>query len=454
MMTFHILRLVTMILVVGMVKLDDHAADALSMMNVLCNRRDYLSNAAAAAMATTSSIWLPPLGIANAADAAIEKLPSLLPIAYEPSVTRPQAGRSFFPTLTPPFFQRATVRYNLECSSNDRGDGNNRMWAFEQLLTFVNVTATIRCTVVRLSNDEDLWVHSPQWPTGEFCALLDELPGTVRHVVLPCNALEHKAPMSAFLSRYPDASVWIAPGQYGPFGECGRIYEGSKTSRTMNYRVDGVLSQDSPRPPWADEFDMATLYIDLPENAGPVTEVAFCHRPTKTLIATDAVVYIPSQLPNPYIFETYFGAEAVRDPYFWPKTVLQSVFLPLRFDNTKSVSGYPGFDAIADRLVRAPILRGFNDARGRDETVQWIDQIAQWDFNRIVTSHFVSPISASPQDFRNAFQYLAADFNDLYADRLPPITCQDWSLLDGLNDVIAKYKLGAPASFDYKRGCK
>jgi hypothetical protein len=431
-----------------MVILDDNtAADALSMMNGLWNRRDYLLSSAASSMS-----WLLPQH--DEANAAIEKkLPSLLPVAYEPGVTRPQAGRYFFPALTPPFFHRATMRYNLECSNNDNNsDVNNRIWALEQLLTFVNVTATIRCTVVRLSNG-DLWVHSPQMPTGEFCALLEEIPGTVRHVVLPCNALEHKAPMSEFHSRYPDASVWIAPGQYGPFGECGRMYEGSKTSRTMKYRVDGVLSQDSPPPPWADEFDMATLYIELPENAGPVTEVAFCHRPTKTLIATDAVVYIPSQLPNPYIFETYFGAEAVRDPYFWPKTVLQSVFLPLRFESTNSVSGYPGFDAIADRLIRAPILRGFNDARGRDETVQWIDKIAQWDFNSIVTSHFVSPISATPQDFQNAFLYLAADFNDNFGVRLPPISCQDWELLDGLNDVIAKYKLGAPASFDYKRGC-
>ena len=55
-----------------------------------------------------------------------------------------------------------------------------------------------------------------EWPTGEFCALLDEL-GPVGHVVLPCVALEHKAPLKAFTKRYPSASVWGAPGQYGSY---------------------------------------------------------------------------------------------------------------------------------------------------------------------------------------------------------------------------------------------
>ena len=27
--------------------------------------------------------------------------------------------------------------------------------------------------------------------------------------------------MKAFASKYPKASVWVTPGQYGPFGTCG-----------------------------------------------------------------------------------------------------------------------------------------------------------------------------------------------------------------------------------------
>jgi hypothetical protein len=90
------------------------------------------------------------------------KLPTTLPFQHQNTrilvyssnlATAPQSGRTFFPTLTPPFFNRAIYRYKL---------GRNA-WALEQLLTFVNVTATIRTNVTLLESG-GLWVHSPQWP--------------------------------------------------------------------------------------------------------------------------------------------------------------------------------------------------------------------------------------------------------------------------------------------------
>lgn len=150
----------------------------------------------------------------------------------------------------------------------------------------------MRTIVVKLG-DGGLWVNGPQWPTGEFCKLLDDL-GTVKHVVLPTVALEHKAPLKAFTQRYPSASVWITPGQYGPFGTCDLDLASAK----MGYRVDGVFpvgapTASDPVPAWAAEFDFRTLYINFPENAGPVAETAFYHRPSKSLITTDSVIYIP-----------------------------------------------------------------------------------------------------------------------------------------------------------------
>ena len=75
--------------------------------------------------------------------------------------TNPTAGQFCFPALTPPFNKRATYRYTLGRST----------WAFEQLLTFSNVTATIRSDVIKLESG-GLWINSPQFPTGELCALL------------------------------------------------------------------------------------------------------------------------------------------------------------------------------------------------------------------------------------------------------------------------------------------
>lgn len=378
--------------------------------------------------------------------------PYLMPEYFDnPPETAPAYGRFFFPTITPPFINRATYRYTL---------GRN-MWALEQLLAFANVTATIRTTVVRLK-DGTLWVHSPQYPTGEFCKLLDDL-GSVKHVVLPCNALEHKAPMQAFVNKYKSTieSVWIAPGQYGPFGSSGEsIKEGNVG---MGYRVDGILGDSTeasrgeanqqPQPPWADEFDFQTLLVSLPQNAGPVSEVVFCHKPTTTLIVTDALVYIPDRPAE--IFRTYFDSSKIYDDqFFWPKTVLQSVFLPLRV--VENV--YPGYNAIVNRLVRAPILRAFNDARAPEATRTWIGKLSANKFDRIVTSHFVSPIAATPRDVQDAFGYLQRPKDKVNRageenSRLPPIACEDWELLDGLNQVIANNKLGAPTVFDVRQDC-
>eukprot|EP00978_Attheya_sp_CCMP212_P045737 scaffold358780_cov63-Attheya_sp.AAC.1 len=207
-------------------------------------------------------------------------------------------------------------------------------------------------------------------------------------------------------------------------------------------------------PSWANEFDICTLYADLPENAGPVSEVVFCHRPTKTLIATDAVVFIPSKAPS--IFGTYFDSSQVQQDDFWPKTVLQSVFLPLRTEDTggdvDALIGsyhYPGFQALEGRLSRAPILRAFTDARDPDAVRKWIRQVSNYDFNRILTSHFASPIAAIPQDFVDAFSYLNGQ-----TQNLPKIACQDWQLLNGLNQFIDQNKLGAPVVFDFQQGCQ
>jgi len=357
--------------------------------------------------------------------------------------------RSYFPALTPPFWNRATIQYDL---------GRNA-WALEQLLAFANVTATIRCNVIRLKTG-GLWVHSPQWPTGEFCSMLDDIGGPVEHVVLPCNAFEHKAPIKAFLKKYPNAQVWIAPGQYGPLGTCGTSLADTPA---MGYRVDGILGDTIP--PWADEFDIATLYVDLPRNAGPCSEVAFCHRPTKTLVSTDAVVYVPRQPPS-NLLSTYFDSDTLQQPNFWPKSVLQSVFLPLRGEtDANSNVFYPGYEALADRLVRAPILRAVVDARAPNAVRDWIleqttpvttdDGIHKWDYDRIITSHFASPVAATPADVRACFAYLLEDdIVKLQSDtKLPPIACQDWELLDSINQFIAEYNAGEPAVFDFQRGC-
>ena len=73
----------------------------------------------------------------------------------------------------------------------------------------------------------------------------------------------------------------------------------------------------------------------------------------------------------PPIFRTYFDDATVDATDFWPKTVLQAVFLPLRQRNGESdVTRWPGYSAVQGKLLRAPILRAFADARAPDAVVR------------------------------------------------------------------------------------
>ena len=58
-----------------------------------------------------------------------------------------------------------------------------------------------------------------------------------------------------------------------------------------------------------------------------------------------------------------FDAAAVADADFWPKSVLQAVFLPLR---QGSDGKWPGYERIQGRLLRAPILRAVNRAHAAE----------------------------------------------------------------------------------------
>ena len=153
--------------------------------------------------------------------------------------------------------------------------------------------------------------------------------------------------------------------------------------------------------------------------------------------------------------DSYFDEKTISQPDFWAKSVIQAVFLPLREDPTApsadTAKRWPGYGSVEGRLLRAPILRAFADARAPEEVREWVKSISEWPFERILTAHFASPIKATPSDFAAAFSYL----DDPQPDEkiMEKIACEDWKLLDGLNDLIETNKLGAPVKFDFKPGC-
>ena len=171
-----------------------------------------------------------------------------------------------------------------------------------------------------------------------------------------------------------------------------------------------------------------------------MAETAFFHRPTKSLVTTDAVVYVPDEPPP--IFGTYFGKKDLGDPSFWPKSVIQAVFLPLREDggaDAASAARWPGYASVRGRLLRAPILR-VRRARPPRCAVG------------VISSRWTST-ACSPRTRRGGGVPATPPRSHASARRPTRRSCADWALLDGLNELIDTNKLGAPVKFDFKAGC-
>lgn len=119
----------------------------------------------------------------------------------------------------------------------------------------------VRMLVVRLP-DGALWLHSPLEIDEALAGALAEL-GPVRHIVAP-NKLHHFF-LAAASARYPDATVWAAPG--------------------LRDKVDGLpagptLTQNPA--PWAEHIALFPL-----EGVAWMNEVMFLHRASGTAVATD-----------------------------------------------------------------------------------------------------------------------------------------------------------------------
>lgn len=135
-------------------------------------------------------------------------------------------------------------------------------------LNAAGLTVPIRMTVVRLASG-DVLLHSP---TRFTTALRDQIAkiGPIRHLVAPNIA--HWIYIKAWQEAVAEAAVWAAPG----LGSRGPV-------RRAGLRIDHELS-DTPPPVWRDDLDQAVF-----RGGFGVNEVAFLHRPSRTLILTDLV---------------------------------------------------------------------------------------------------------------------------------------------------------------------
>ncbi|RMH74799.1 MAG: DUF4336 domain-containing protein [Cyanobacteria bacterium J007] len=334
-----------------------------------------------------------------------------------------------------PYGQRRTLRQEVV---------KNTIWTFDQFQGILYVVVPIRMTVVRLESG-GLLVYAPVAPTRECLRLLNELVaqhGEVKYIILPTGSgLEHKVFIGPFARRFPQARVFVAPGQWSYPLNLPLTWLGFPGDRTED------LLAESSQTPFADEFDYAILGpISL--GLGKFTEVALFHRRTRTLLLTDAIVSVPQDPPavlqeDPYpllfhardttldeiedtdanrrkgwqricLFALYFQPSAL-DVIPWGRAFREAS--QARDRSRKAYFGlFPfrwkphwqqSFNALNHQyLFVAPILQTLILNRDPQATLAWVDRVASWQFQQIIPCHFTAPISATPNQFKQAFSFL------------------------------------------------
>jgi hypothetical protein len=335
-----------------------------------------------------------------------------------------------------PYNKRQTIRREVVADT---------IWTFEQVQGIFYVVVPIRMTVVR-SDEGGLLVYAPVAPTLECLRLLNELVemyGDIRYIILPTiSGLEHKVFVGPFARCFPQAQVWVTPEQWSFPVDLPLSWLGLPIDRTH------ILPDDSSKTPFGDEFDYAILEtIDL--GPGQFAEVAFYHKRSRTLLVTDTIISIPAIPPEIVAADPYPLLFHARDKssdgsgntitqqikgwqriclfalYFRPSTLeipkWSSVFRESLTALDRSRKGYFGlypfrwqsgwersFDILRQngRLLVAPILQTVILNRHPVATIEWIDRICEWDFDRIIPCHFDAPITATAIDFRRAFDFL------------------------------------------------
>jgi hypothetical protein len=137
-----------------------------------------------------------------------------------------------------------------------------QIWLLEYPVRFAGMGIFGRTTIIRLKNGE-LIVHDPCVVTENIKDQIDDL-GVVKYIIAP--GTYHHLYVAEFQEAYPDAETFLCPGL---------------ESKRPDLKFDWLLGNKVDNR-WADVLQQVLL-----QGTRHITEVAFFHKPSDTLILVD-----------------------------------------------------------------------------------------------------------------------------------------------------------------------
>ena len=321
-----------------------------------------------------------------------------------------------------------------------------QIWTFDQKFGILDVQVPLRMTILKLA-DHGLFVYNPVAATPECLQLVQEIVdqhGPIRHIALGSVALEHKAYATVFSQKFPDASVWLTPGQYSfpinlPQSFLG--FPAGGRTRPMPASIEQAPAD------WQESLDVDILGPIISRD-GAFGETVILHKPTKTLLVTDTIVQVTDQVPPIYDTDPapllYHARDTITDLvndtpatrrkgwrrvvlfglYFQPSAIrikdVSTALAERRPDINADFAGIYPWDWVGDeeaswrgltgknKPLVAPILQTLLLNRSPVEVLDFADRVAAWDIQRIIPAHLQNDLPLTGRDYRQAFGFLEA----------------------------------------------